>query len=520
MSGVTRIVVCDDQGMVRAGFKSLLEAEADLEVVGEASNGQEAIDIVTLLQPDVTLMDIRMPVLDGLAATRHLVEAGVPTSVLVLTTFDLDEYVFEALRAGASGFLLKDAPAEELAAAIRVVAAGDSLLAPGVTRRVIDAFVRRADPSTRPADSRLAQLTPRELEVLGLLARGLSNLDIGRRLFVSEGTTKTHVSNVLTKLGLRDRVQAVIFAYENGVVVPGDARDSSLAPPPGPPRPPVGLTSEASPWASQRETDAVARQSTPLDQVQIALVRSEPVARPIRAEASSAEGLPMTTTTTHQNLDTTTTPSAAPRSSALKARRALLVACPVLAGGFLVLGAAADPAAGIAGEKMLEIYIDNPGPLQWKSTGYHWAYAFLAAPALLAAGYVKGRGAWLATIAAVLGFLGMTTLPGMLITDWYAAGIGHEFGLEGTLAVEAHMQDTMWGIVGFGLPAFFGTALCLPLITIALSRAGRMPWWSVAVVVAAYAAFLIGSATVVAASVAAVLLTAYAVLLARATRQA
>ena len=148
---VTRIVVCDDQGMVRAGFKSLLEAEPDLEVVGEASNGQEAIDIVTLLQPDVTLMDIRMPVLDGLAATRHLVEAGVPTSVLVLTTFDLDEYVFEALRAGASGFLLKDAPAEELAAAIRVVAAGDSLLAPGVTRRVIDAFVRRADPSTRPA---------------------------------------------------------------------------------------------------------------------------------------------------------------------------------------------------------------------------------------------------------------------------------------------------------------------------------------------------------------------------------
>ena len=228
----------------------------------------------------------------------------------------------------------------------------------------------------------------------------------------------------------------------------------------------------------------------------------------------------MTTTTTLQNLDTTTTPSAAPRSSALKARRALLVACPVLAGGFLVLGAAADPAAGIAGEKMLEIYIDNPGPLQWKSTGYHWAYAFLAAPALLAAGYVRGRGAWLATIAAVLGFLGMTTLPGMLITDWYAAGIGHEFGLEGTLAVEAHMQDTMWGIVGFGLPAFFGTALCLPLITIALSRAGRMPWWSVAVVVAAYAAFLIGSATVVAASVAAVLLTAYAVLLARATRQA
>jgi DNA-binding NarL/FixJ family response regulator len=222
MSETTRLVICDDQGMVRAGFRSLLAVEPDLEVVGEAANGEEAVDVVTRLQPDVTLMDIRMPVLDGLAATRRLVEAGVPTSVLVLTTFDLDEYVFEALRAGASGFLLKDAPAEELAAAIRVVATGDSLLAPGVTRRVIDAFVRRGATSTRPVDPRLAQLTPREMEVLGLLGRGLSNQDIGRRLFVSEGTTKTHVSNVLTKLGLRDRVQAVIFAYENGVVVPGE----------------------------------------------------------------------------------------------------------------------------------------------------------------------------------------------------------------------------------------------------------------------------------------------------------
>ena len=221
MSDMTRIVICDDQGMVRAGFKSLLEAEPDLEVVGEASNGQEAIDIVTLLQPDVTLMDIRMPVLDGLAATRHLVEARVPTSVLVLTTFDLDEYVFEALRAGASGFLLKDAPAEELAAAIRVVAAGDSLLAPGVTRRVIDAFVRRPSPPPRHNEPMLDSLTPREVEVLGLLARGLSNLDIATRLFVSEGTTKTHVSNVLAKLGLKDRVQAVIYAYEHGVVAPG-----------------------------------------------------------------------------------------------------------------------------------------------------------------------------------------------------------------------------------------------------------------------------------------------------------
>jgi DNA-binding NarL/FixJ family response regulator len=168
-------------------------------------------------------MDIRMPVLDGIAATRALVGAGVATRVLVLTTFDLDEYVFEALRAGASGFLLKDATAEELAAAIRVVATGESLLAPGVTRRVIDAFVRRTPaPAKGPADHRLSSLTPRELEVLGLIARGLSNSAIAERLVVSEGTTKTHVSNVLMKLALRDRVQAVVFAYEAGVVVPGE----------------------------------------------------------------------------------------------------------------------------------------------------------------------------------------------------------------------------------------------------------------------------------------------------------
>ena len=219
---MTSLVIVDDQGMVRAGFRSLLDGEPGLEVVGEASDGEQALSVVRRLQPDVTLMDIRMPVLDGLAATRRIVEEGIPTKVLVLTTFDLDEYVFEALRAGASGFLLKDAPAEELAAAVRTVAAGDSLLAPSVTRRVIDAFVRRAAPVTHGPDPRLAQLTPRELEVLGLLARGLSNLDIAERLFVSEGTTKTHVSNVLAKLGLRDRVQAVIFAYENGVVDAGE----------------------------------------------------------------------------------------------------------------------------------------------------------------------------------------------------------------------------------------------------------------------------------------------------------
>ncbi len=219
----TRVVIVDDQGMVRAGFRSLLATEADIEVVGDAADGEAAVRLVEELRPDVTLMDIRMPVLDGIAATKQIVASGLPTKVLVLTTFDLDEYVFEALRAGASGFLLKDAPAEELASAIRVVAAGESLLAPGVTRRVIDAFVTRAAPPRTATDDRVATLTPRELEVLGLIARGLSNMDIADRLFVSEGTTKTHVSNVLAKLGLRDRVQAVVFAYEAGVVVPGEA---------------------------------------------------------------------------------------------------------------------------------------------------------------------------------------------------------------------------------------------------------------------------------------------------------
>jgi DNA-binding NarL/FixJ family response regulator len=217
-----RVAIADDQGMVRAGFRSLLGAEPDLEVVGEAADGEEAVALVDRLAPDVVLMDIRMPRLDGLAATRAIMGSAAPTRVLVLTTFDLDEYVFEALRAGASGFLLKDAPAEELAAAIRVVAGGSALLAPSVTRRVIDAFVQRAPATVRPGDPRLASLTARELEVLGLLARGLSNSDICSRLYVSEGTTKTHVSNVLSKLGLRDRVQAVVFAYEHGVVSPGE----------------------------------------------------------------------------------------------------------------------------------------------------------------------------------------------------------------------------------------------------------------------------------------------------------
>ena len=216
-----RVLIVDDQAMVRAGFSSLLESVADIEVVGLAGNGQEAIEQVEAHDPDVTLMDIRMPVLDGLAATRQLVGSGARTRVLVLTTFDLDEYVFESLRAGASGFLLKDASAEQLADFIRVVARGDSLLAPEVTRRVIDAFVSSAALPSNPTDERLARLSPREHEVLGLLARGLSNLEISRTLFVSEATTKTHVSNVLAKLNISDRVQAVIVAYECGLVVPG-----------------------------------------------------------------------------------------------------------------------------------------------------------------------------------------------------------------------------------------------------------------------------------------------------------
>jgi len=218
---VTSVVIADDQGMVRAGFRSLLDSEPGLRVVGEAADGDQAVDVVRRLHPDVVLMDIRMPVLDGIAATRRLVAEGIGSRILVLTTFDLDEYVFEALRAGASGFLLKDAPAEELVAAIGVVAAGDALLAPGVTRRVIDAFLHRPGPPVHRPEV-LSSLTPREREVLGLMARGLSNADLARRLVVSEATTKTHVSNVLGKLGLRDRVQAVIFAYESGLVAAGD----------------------------------------------------------------------------------------------------------------------------------------------------------------------------------------------------------------------------------------------------------------------------------------------------------
>jgi DNA-binding NarL/FixJ family response regulator len=215
-------VVADDQAMVRAGFRSLLSEEPDIEVVGEAADGEQAVAAVRRFRPDVALMDIRMPNVDGLEATRRVVAEGLATRILILTTFDLDEYVYEGLRAGASGFLLKDASPEQLIAAIHVVAEGEAVLAPTVTRRVVQAFARipAADDALRGA---LESLTAREREVLRLLARGRSNAEVARELFVSEATAKTHVRHVLSKLDLRDRVQAVVFAYESGLVRAGDA---------------------------------------------------------------------------------------------------------------------------------------------------------------------------------------------------------------------------------------------------------------------------------------------------------
>jgi DNA-binding NarL/FixJ family response regulator len=213
-----RVLLADDQTLVRAGFRKLLEAEPGVDVVAEAGDGLAALEAARRFRPDVVLMDIRMPRLDGLAATTRLVAAMPATRVVVLTTFDLDEYVFEALRAGASGFLLKDAPPEELVRALRVVASGEALLSPSVTRRLIEEFASR--PVPRP-DHRMQALTPREREVLVLVAGGLSNGEIATRLYLGESTVKTHLTGVLTKLGLRDRAQAVVLAYETGLVRPG-----------------------------------------------------------------------------------------------------------------------------------------------------------------------------------------------------------------------------------------------------------------------------------------------------------
>ncbi len=216
----TRVLLADDQSMVRTGFRMILESEPDIEVVGEAASGEQATAAARRLHPDVVLMDIQMPGGDGLEATRRITESPDITSrVVILTTFERDEYVFEALHAGASGFLLKNAPPEQLVEAVRVVAAGDALLAPSVTRRIIEQFSRR--PVEADVRERVESLTQREREVLVLLARGRSNSELAADLFVTEGTVKTHVSSLLAKLGLRDRVQAVVMAYESGLVTPG-----------------------------------------------------------------------------------------------------------------------------------------------------------------------------------------------------------------------------------------------------------------------------------------------------------
>ncbi|MFC1227562.1 MULTISPECIES: response regulator [Streptomyces] len=215
-----RVLVADDQQMVRQGFTVLLNTQPDIEVVGQAVDGLDAVAQVAELAPDVVLMDIRMPELDGIGATARITTATPHVRVLVLTTFDLDEYVYEALRAGASGFLLKDASSDQLAEAVRVVAAGDALLAPGITRRLIAEFARLEDRPRAPLRERVGALTERETEVLGLIAQGLSNAEIAGRLVVAEQTVKTHVGRILVKLGLRDRTQAAVFAYESGLVRP------------------------------------------------------------------------------------------------------------------------------------------------------------------------------------------------------------------------------------------------------------------------------------------------------------
>ncbi|WP_228977492.1 response regulator transcription factor [Streptomyces sp. DH12] len=222
-----RVIIVDDQAMVRAGFAALLSAQPDIDVVGEAPDGRAGVAVSRSTHPDVVLMDVRMPEMDGLAAARALLDPppGVThrPKVLMLTTFDVDDYVYEALRAGASGFLLKDAPPADLISAVRVVAAGEALLAPSVTRRLIEDFAAQRPTPRKERSVRLNGLTPRETEVLELIARGLSNQEIAAHLVLAEQTVKTHIGRVLAKLGLRDRAQAVVFAYESGLVTPGDA---------------------------------------------------------------------------------------------------------------------------------------------------------------------------------------------------------------------------------------------------------------------------------------------------------
>ena len=223
---MTRVLLVDDQALVRQGFRLILELEEDIDVVGEAADGSEALRLARELEPDVVVMDIRMPELDGIETTRRLQQSGLQTRVLILTTFDLNEYVYEAMRAGASGFLLKDVPSDQLVAGIRTVADGDALLAPALTRRLIEHFVHRPPPGAA-APRGLDELTPRELEVLTLLARGRSNSEIAATLFLGEATIKTHVGRILQKLDLRDRVQAVVYAYESGLIHPGSTTDTA-----------------------------------------------------------------------------------------------------------------------------------------------------------------------------------------------------------------------------------------------------------------------------------------------------
>jgi DNA-binding NarL/FixJ family response regulator len=220
-----RVVITDDQGLLRVGLRKILEVEPDTEVVGEAANGEQAVASAARLRPDVMLMDIRMPALDGIEATRRIVQSHPSVRVLILTTFGLDNYVYESLRAGASGFMLKDAPPEEIAAAVRIVANGEALLAPAVTRSVIEEFARHPSPAPDHPPTAVTSLTARERDVLDLLIEGLSNPEICDRLFITDATAKTHVARILQKLGVRDRVQVVIYAYESGLVTPGSAGD-------------------------------------------------------------------------------------------------------------------------------------------------------------------------------------------------------------------------------------------------------------------------------------------------------